>query len=262
MAEFNDLYRRARYYDIAFRRDVGPEVEFLIALYRQLSGRAPASMGDLACGPGYHAREFARRGLEVVGLDLRQEMVDFARDEAAAEGLDSIAWVAGDIRDFRLPKPVDLLLTSYDSIDCLSEADEIVAHLRTVAANLNPGGVYVIESTHPRDCAMFNYGQFAYGGERDGIRVDITWAVNNPVADPVTQVVRPRIVVRVDNNGERLEFEDEAVERFMLPRELEALVRLAGTLSLEKWFGDFDLNQKLDNSPGSRRMIAVLRKAG
>jgi hypothetical protein len=28
------------------------------------------------------------------------------------------------------------------------------------------------------------------------------------------------------------------------------------------WYGDFDLNQPLDNSPASTRMITVLQKSG
>jgi SAM-dependent methyltransferase len=260
MAEYNDIYRRAHYYDIVFRRNIIPEVDFLIDLFVEMNGRRPVSMADLACGPGYHAREFARRGLEVIGLDLRPEMLDFARDQAASEGLNQIAWMTGDIRDFHLPRPVDIMLTSYDSIDCLCEQDELIAHFNAVGANLNPDGIYVTESTHPRDCSMFDYGQFSYHGSRDGVGVDITWAVNNPVSDPVTLVVRPQVLMRVDDNGEVSEFRDEAVERFLLPGEYAALVRLSGALTLERWYGDFRLDQALDNSPGARRMIGVLRK--
>ena len=37
MAELNDLYRYATYYDIVFRRAVDPEIDFLIELsYRQM----------------------------------------------------------------------------------------------------------------------------------------------------------------------------------------------------------------------------------
>ena len=48
----------------------------------------------------------------------------------------------------------------------------------------------------------------------------------------------------------------------MLPTEFAALARLSGALQLVAWYGDFRLEQALDNSPASRRMIAVLRRAG
>ena len=209
VAEYNDIYRRAQYYDIAFRRDVAPEVGFLAALFERHAGRAARSIADLACGPAYHARLFARQGMAAVGLDLRPEMIDFARDEARKEGVDGIDWMVGDIRDFELPYKVDIALTSYDSIDCLSEQDEIIAHFQAVARNLADDGLYVTEATHPRDCSLFDYGAFSYGGARDGVSVEIDWAVNHPVADPITMVVRPEVVMRVNDHGQMHEFRDQ-----------------------------------------------------
>src|SRR3712207_6178019 len=108
MAEINDLYRYAVYYDIIFKRDAGPEVDFLIDLFGRHRGRSPASVVDLGCGPGYHARAFARRGgLAVCGLDWCPEMIRFAEEEAAKEGA-AVDWQVGDMREFRLGAPVDL----------------------------------------------------------------------------------------------------------------------------------------------------------
>ena len=259
VAEFNEVYRRARYYDIAFRRDVSREVDFLVDLFRAGAGRAPASMLDVACGPGYHARIFAARGIDSHGLDLRPEMVAFARDEAEAEGL-KINWFAADMRAFTLPAPIDIMLTSYDSLDCLCTHDEIIDHFRAVARNLSPEGIYVTELTHPRDCKMWDYGQFCYRGERDGIKVEIEWAVEPPVIDPLTQVVESTVAMRVDDHGHREVFLDRARERFAAPQEYVALARLSGALELSRFYGDFDINQPFDDSPGARRMIAVFRR--
>jgi SAM-dependent methyltransferase len=261
MARYNTLYSLAHYYDIAFRRDISGEVAFLDALFRRETGRAPVSVADLACGPGYHARDFARRGLRAVGLDLRPEMVEFARAEAAAEGCPPVEWVVGDIRDFTLTAPVDLILTSYDSIDCLADGAEIVEHFAAVARNLTPQGLYVFELTHPRDCRPYDYQDFSYHGARDGVRVDISWAVNKPVADPLTQLIACDILIEVDDNGTRHVFHDHARERFTGPGEFMALAKLSGALTLVEWFGDFRLDQAFDNSPGARRMIGVLRRS-
>ena len=50
MAEFNEVYRRARYYDIAFRRDVSREVDFVQAVGAASLGRPVASFVEIACG--------------------------------------------------------------------------------------------------------------------------------------------------------------------------------------------------------------------
>src|SRR4051812_42162839 len=119
MAEFNQVYARAAYYDIAFARDISGEVDFIATEYQRLNGRPLGSMLEIACGPGYHVRAFVRRGVRSIGLDLRPEMIDFARAQAKAEGIDA-EWIAADMRGFSLDAPVDAIITMYDSIDCLS----------------------------------------------------------------------------------------------------------------------------------------------
>jgi SAM-dependent methyltransferase len=261
LAEYNEVYRRAGYYHIAFRRDVTREVDFLFDLYRIRTGRALTSMIDIACGPGYHARLFAARGVRAHGLDLRPEMIEFGRDHAEAEGV-SVDWMASDMRSFRLREPVDLALTSYDSIDCLSSQDELVAHFRAVAQNLTPGGLYIFELTHPRDCSMWKYGDFLYAGEEAGVRVEIQFAVTPPKADPVSQILETEVEMRVTGNGVRETFHDRAFERFGTPQEYIALGKLSGALEVMAFYGDYRLDQPFDNSPQSRRWITVMGKAG
>ncbi len=260
MAEFNQVYARASYYDIAFRRNIDPEVSFIMDEYRRLNGRPLASVLEIACGPGYHVCAFVKKGVRAIGLDLMPEMIDFARLEAKAQGLEA-EWIAADMRGFSLAKPVDAIITMYDSIDCLATGDDLVDHFRTVAANLTPGGIYLFEVTHPRDCSMWNYGSYKYEGERDGTKVEIIWAVNNPEPDPITQIAEVETILRVTENGKVTDYRDRARERFTLPQEFMALIKLAGGLDVVDVYGDFVQGLRMDNSPASRRMIFVLRKS-
>lgn len=259
MAEFNQVYARASYYDIAFRRDIDPEVTFIMEEYQRLNGRPLSSVLEIACGPGYHVCAFVKRGVWAIGLDLRPEMIAFAKGYASSQGVEA-EWVAADMRGFSLPKPVDAIITMYDSIDCLATGDDLVDHFRTVARNLTPGGIYLFEVTHPRDCSMFNYGSYKYEGERDGTKVEIIWAVNDPVPDPITQIAEVETILRVTENDRVMEFRDKARERFTMPQEFMALIKLAGGLDVVEVYGDFVQGLRMDNSPASRRMIFVLRK--
>ena len=42
---------------------------------------------DLACGFGRHTLELARRGFQVVGVDITPDYIAFAREQAKREGL-------------------------------------------------------------------------------------------------------------------------------------------------------------------------------
>lgn len=260
MAEFNEVYRRASYYDIAFSRDVSREIEFILHEFQRLAGRPLTSILELACGPGYHVRLTAKQGIRSIGLDLRPEMTEFGRDHAIAEGVD-VEWIAEDMRHFTLPEPVDAIITMYDSVDCLLMIDDLVDHFRTVARNLVPGGIYLFEMTHPRDCSPWDYGQFFYEGERNGTKVRIDWAVNGGAkVDSFHQVSEVQTRMTVTENGKTEVFTDTAKERFTMPQEFVSIIRLAGGLEVVDIYGDFKPGQRLDSSPASRRMIFLLRK--
>lgn len=186
-------------------------------------------------------------------------MIDFARDRAKEEGVD-VHRTAADMRGFSLPHPVDAIITMYDSLDCLSDNDDIVDHFRTVAANLTPGGIYLFELTHPRDCSIHGYGKHVYAGEKNGTKVEIRWAVNNPRHDAFTQVAEVETVLSVIEHGNETLYRDHARERYLSPQELVALTKLAGGLKVVDCYGDFVPGLHMDNSPASRRMIFVLQK--
>ena len=260
MAEHLNLYQRARYYDIIFDRDVGREVDFIQNAFRRYAGRTgPASVLDLACGPGYHALEFAGRGVKATGLDLRAEMVELGQEKAAARGF-QLSWVQADMRTFKLPEPVDAAFTVFDGLDALLTNDDLVRHFNAVAENLTPGGIYLIDLSHPRDCSLARYGTFEYAGSLNGVQVQIHWATNSPEHDLVTGVAEVELAMVIRENGNEKTVVDQALERILDPQEIQLLCLLSGRLSPVGWHGDYDLAQPLDFSAASRRMLAVLQR--
>jgi SAM-dependent methyltransferase len=261
MAQHDQLYQRAVYYDIALQRDVTPQVDFILDVFHRHVGREATSVLEIGCGPGYHVRAFSRRGLRAVGLDLSTPMIQLAREHAKAEGAEA-EWLIADMRDFQLDEPIDAAVCYFDGIDALLDTEDLLHHLRTVAANVVPGGLYVIDCTHPRDCSYTHYGDYLYKGERNGIHVEIVWATNNPRIDPVTGVAEVGLEMHVRENGHHHVICDVARERCYTAQEIALLVRLSGAFNVVAWYGDYDVNQELDNSPQSHRMIAVLQKPG
>ena len=69
------------YLRYSFTKGTANEVDFMVD---QLELRAGERVLDVGCGPGRHAHELARRGIEVVGVDISQRFVDLAREKAPA----------------------------------------------------------------------------------------------------------------------------------------------------------------------------------
>jgi SAM-dependent methyltransferase len=74
----------AAYLRYSFTFGTEQEVGFLVD---ELQLRPGMRVLDVGCGPGRHALALARRGIEVVGVDISQRFIDLARASAAAEQL-------------------------------------------------------------------------------------------------------------------------------------------------------------------------------
>jgi SAM-dependent methyltransferase len=69
----------AAYLRYSFTRGTDQEVG---ALVEALGLQAGERVLDVGCGPGRHAHALARRGIEVVGVDISQRFVDIANENA------------------------------------------------------------------------------------------------------------------------------------------------------------------------------------
>jgi SAM-dependent methyltransferase len=132
-----------------FEREVLPGVP----VYREVDARGGVVV-DLGCGNGWYLRRLAARHphLRGVGLDGFRENVDHARRAAEAEGLaDRLEFREGDIHDFRLDAPADLVAMNRALHHVWDRRDEVFAALRD---HLKPGGAAVVwEPRWPDDVA-------------------------------------------------------------------------------------------------------------
>jgi SAM-dependent methyltransferase len=86
-----------------------------------------AAMLDLGCGPGVHAVQLAKRGYEVIGIDLSLAMLARASDEAA-EHQQRINFVQGDMRELTFEDAFDGVLcwgTTFGYFDEQKNADVV-----------------------------------------------------------------------------------------------------------------------------------------
>jgi SAM-dependent methyltransferase len=241
-------------------RDVPAEVDALLgwcARHRP-GGAAPVrTVLELAAGPAEHAREFAARDIAATALDLNPAMCAYAAQRGAGLPLDV---VRGDMAGFRLGRRFDLIVTMLDSTAHLMTLSAFVAHLERVAAHLAGDGLYILEMSHPADrlSDKARAGN-AWQVERDGARADVRWGEPADVLDPITQIVDDHVTIAVTGAGRTRVVKGVVPYRFWTATELEAAVRLAGSLEIVKQYGDFAGIDIAD--PQAWRLITVLRPA-
>jgi SAM-dependent methyltransferase len=146
----------AEFYQSGWRDSYGDPVS--VALFDLLGPVRGARVLDLACGHGRITRELARRGAQVVGLDLSAALLDRARAIEAANPL-HITYVHGDAASRSV-----LEGEAFDAVVCsfgLSDIDDLDGCIATVARILAPAGRFVFSLLHP-----------CFGGGRD---VSASW---------------------------------------------------------------------------------------
>lgn len=254
------IYRAAELYDIAFDfRNVAAECSFLLA---QCAAhfKSPRSFLEIAAGPAQHAIEMARRGLRAAALDREPAMVRYAQHKAARAGVD-LAYHAADMTRFTLPARVDLAATLMDSASYMLDDDSVLSHLGAVADALEPGGLYVLEMSHPRDAfgAARSTAQ-TWSATRGSTHVTMTWGDPTDRFDPVTHITETTTTLEWRDGAESGVLHGRAPQRAFTLDEIRALVRASNRFEILEVFGSLNPAIPFSDRKDAWRMIPVLRR--
>ena len=116
------------------------QVDFMC---RVLDASEPKRFVDLGCGHGRHANELARRGHEVLGVDLVEGFLARARDEATKEGL-SAEFLQCDMASFPISPQFDRAICMFDAFGFFDDMHQL-STLRTTHAALRDGGRFLLD---------------------------------------------------------------------------------------------------------------------
>lgn len=99
---------------------------------------------DLGCGTGSLTELLARRGFDMIGVDVSEEMLQVAMEKRAESGLD-ILYLLQDMREFELYGTVAAVVSLCDSMNYLTSYDDLVKVLKLVNNYLDPRGVFIFD---------------------------------------------------------------------------------------------------------------------
>ncbi len=116
--------------DAAAGKDVHGEAAFV-------ESYAPHSVLDAGCGTGRVGRELARRGIDVVGVDVDPEMLGTARRTAP-----DIAWHLADLTTVELGRTFDIAVAAGNVMIFLVRGSE-AAVIGNIARHLRAGGLLI-----------------------------------------------------------------------------------------------------------------------
>ncbi len=140
--------RIAEFYDVLHDDvDYAGEAALMEDVFSRTMDRRPATVLDLGCGTGNHARVLATLGHRVTGIDSSAGMVRVARRKA--RGVPHLEFVRADMRRFDLRRRFDAAVCMDGAFTHLLTERDLLSHLRAVRRHLAPDGVYVFEFAQP-----------------------------------------------------------------------------------------------------------------
>jgi len=199
---------------------------------------------DLACGPGRHLLELARRGFQVTGLDRTTQYLEQANRRADSEQLE-IEFVQEDMRLFSRPDSYNAAWSMFTSFGYFERPEDNQQVLLNVFRSLKEGGVFLIEMVGREVIARIFQ-------PRDWRELDGTFLLEDRHVESNWTIMRNRRILIKDN--------EQTV--FMITHWLYSGAELADMLR-QSGFRSVDLFGNLKGSPydqTANRLVAVARK--
>ncbi len=150
-----DIYSIPDVYDVLHSPGTAKDVSMCLRTARGYAGPAAVKAHtwvEPACGTGRYVRALAARGCDALGVDLSEGMVEYARkrwEGVQREG--SARFAVGDMTAMEKVAgkgqekgKFDAGLNLINSIRHLGSDTELDAHLKSMAAVLKAGGVYIV----------------------------------------------------------------------------------------------------------------------
>ena len=117
--------------------------EYLVGLLKEY-GIHDGLVLDLGCGTGNMTELLATSGYDMIGIDNAEDMLEIAMGKREESAYD-ILYLLQDMREFELYGTVKAIVSICDSINYITEEEELLEVFRLVNNYLDPKGIFIFD---------------------------------------------------------------------------------------------------------------------
>lgn len=99
---------------------------------------------ELGCGTGSMTELLAQSGYDMIGVDCSADMLEIAIEKRAQSGQD-ILYLLQDMREFELYGTVRAVVSICDSMNYITEEEDLLQVFRLVNNYLDPDGIFIFD---------------------------------------------------------------------------------------------------------------------
>ena len=206
---------------------------------------------DLGCGTGSMTELLADAGYDMIGVDASEEMLELAYEKRAESGHD-ILYLLQDMREFELYGTVRAIISVCDSLNYITEEEDLLQVFRLVWNYLDPDGVFFFDMN-----AIYKYSEMLGETTIAENREEGSFIWEN-YYDPEEQLNQYDLTLYIRDEDDRYtRFEETHIQKaYALERVLE-LLQQAG-MKAEQIF-DSDTGKEVTDTTG--KFCIAARKA-
>lgn len=193
------------------------------AFYRE--SVKPKTILELACGTGNITNRLGKKGYDIVGVDLSNEMLMFAKDKAYDLGLD-IKYLKQDMRELEVNKEFDSVICLCDGFNYILDEGELLNIFKKVCSILSNKGLFIFDISSYYKLAEI-LGNNVYGENFD----DVSYLWHN-YFDKESSICELDLTIFKRENELFRRHREYHLQRGYRKEELQALLKGAGFESI------------------------------
>lgn len=207
---------------------------------------------DLGCGTGSMTELLAEKGYDMIGVDNSEEMLEVAMEKRVESGYD-ILYLLQDMREFELYGTVRAVVSICDSINYITEPEELLDVFRLVNNYLDPGGVFIFDFN-----TLYKYQEVLGDRTIAENREECSFIWDNYYyEDERINEYELSLFIREENDLYR-KYEETHYQRAYTPEEMAGLVRRSGL----EFVAMYDAFTREAPSDTSERIYIIARENG
>lgn len=207
---------------------------------------------ELACGTGNITIPLAKKGYDIAGIDISEEMLMIAREKSQKEGIDlvllnqDIAYLDFDLYD------LDCVLCACDGFNYILEENDLKSAFNKIYNLLKENGIFIFDISSYYKLSNI-LGQNVYGENRD----DIAYLWENFFDEEDDIVQMDLAFFTKENESEKFtRFEETHYQRAYKNEDIINMLNSSGFENI-KLYKDFTFEK--DNGKGERVFFVCIK---
>lgn len=216
--------------EMYWSQDTLKEVDFII---EKLNLNGKERILDLGCGTGRHSLELARRGFDVVGVDIDERFIEKAKNMAKEEQLE-VSFVQSDIRDLKFENEFDVVLNLWDgAVGRCKDKSEVNKIFQAISKALKVNGQHFITLYSANYAKKIYPLSTWYATDKILTLVKFEWNNEESIATYFEKNIR------LEESIQTVEFESESKEKLYTLEEMKEILNNQ-VIKIENVYSSFE----------------------